>query len=132
MDKIKYDDLIGVPYRHKGRTLEGLDCFGLILYVLKQQGKTVDDPVPDYPENWQDVKTHNYFLEHYYKQWKRIDKPELLDVVMIGQDENFPTHVGILVEKDKVLHVSEKHGTITSRMSRIKKFVFGCYRFVGN
>ncbi len=129
---IEYADLIGVPFKHKGRTLDGFDCWGLVLYVLRRHGKQVDDPVPDYPENWKDDKTHNYFLEHYHKQWERIDKPEILDVVLFGQEKDFPTHIGILVETDKVLHISEKHRTIISRPSYIKKAVYGYYRFIGS
>ena len=128
---IDYTDFIGIPFKHKGRTFEGFDCWGLILYVLRHMGKQVDDPMPDYPENWKDTKEHNYFLEHYHKQWIKIDKPEVLDAVMFGKDEKFPTHIGIIVDKNKVLHVVENHGTIISKLSNIKKLVYGYYRFVG-
>jgi cell wall-associated NlpC family hydrolase len=40
---MRYDDLIGAPYKAHGRGESGLDCFGLILAVAKQLGKNMPD-----------------------------------------------------------------------------------------
>jgi hypothetical protein len=40
---VRYDDLLGIPYKPHGRGEDGLDCFGLILVISRRLGK----PIPD-------------------------------------------------------------------------------------
>jgi len=39
---------LGVPWRHLGRSREGLDCIGLVLFAARDCGIAADDPAP-YP-----------------------------------------------------------------------------------
>jgi cell wall-associated NlpC family hydrolase len=37
---------LGVPWRHLGRSREGLDCIGLVLLAARDCGIVADDPAP--------------------------------------------------------------------------------------
>jgi hypothetical protein len=37
---------LGVPWRHLGRSREGLDCIGLVLLAARECGIMADDPAP--------------------------------------------------------------------------------------
>jgi hypothetical protein len=37
---------LGVPWRHLGRSREGLDCIGLVLLAARDCGLAADDPAP--------------------------------------------------------------------------------------
>lgn len=37
---------IGVPWRHLGRSREGIDCIGLVLLAARDCGLAADDPAP--------------------------------------------------------------------------------------
>jgi cell wall-associated NlpC family hydrolase len=37
---------IGVPWRHLGRSREGIDCIGLVLLAARECGIAADDPAP--------------------------------------------------------------------------------------
>ena len=40
---IRYDDLLGVPFRTHGRDKKGMDCYGLVLECLRREGKSLPD-----------------------------------------------------------------------------------------
>ena len=40
---IKYDDLLGVPFKAHGRDKSGMDCYGLVLECLRREGKSLPD-----------------------------------------------------------------------------------------
>ncbi len=37
---------VGVPWRHLGRSREGIDCIGLVLLAARDCGLAADDPAP--------------------------------------------------------------------------------------
>ena len=39
----RYDDLIGVPYKERGRGLGGMDCYGLAIECCARMGKRLRD-----------------------------------------------------------------------------------------
>jgi len=129
---IRYDDIIGIPFRHKGRDAKtGFDCWGLVIELYRRNGIELVDPVPDYDKDWDKKKSDNLFLENYHRQWRKLDegeKIELLDLVFFGTEPSFPTHMGVIVERGKVLHCNRGHGVIVSRLLRLEEKIQGYYR----
>ena len=39
---------VGVDYRHRGRTRDGLDCSGLVIATVRESGCTASPPAPTY------------------------------------------------------------------------------------
>jgi len=131
--EIKYDDLIGVPFLHKGRDKKvGLDCLGLILIVYRREGIAIDDPCSDYDEDWcKSPEKGNPILENYHANWRKLrvcERPEVLDAVLFGSEVDYPIHIGIVVGEDRVLHCAKNYGVVMSRVSRLGKIIHGYYR----
>jgi hypothetical protein len=42
--EVEYVDLMGVPFKKGGRSLQGMDCLGLTLEVFRRAGLGFDDP----------------------------------------------------------------------------------------
>lgn len=40
---MKWDDLLTVPYLDNGRTLAGMDCYGLVIECFRREGKKLID-----------------------------------------------------------------------------------------
>ena len=64
-DKEITEKYLGIPYRHRGRSLKGLDCWGLVVLVYKDFGIDILD-LKSYRENWA-LQGKNYFIENYGK-----------------------------------------------------------------
>jgi len=70
IDIVKY---LGIPYKHGGDSMDGLNCYGLIkLFYMQEFNVELFDY--RYEENW-DKKGFNYIQEKYRSQWQKVDKP---------------------------------------------------------
>lgn len=104
-----------IPFLHRGRTLEGADCWGLVILWYKLRlGIELLDIEEDYKKEWRRTDK-NYFLEHYHLQWEKCEKPQKYDVVLFKRDEKID-HAGIFLRDDKFLHIN-KSGCMVCRLS---------------
>lgn len=108
------DKYLGIPYVHLGRTMQGLDCYGLIILVYKDLGFELID-LTDYEKNWS-LKGNDLFIENYQKQWERVDVSRLFDVVLFRGTKSVTNHAGIFLEGDRFLHCMEA-GVVVGRFS---------------
>lgn len=105
---------LGIPFQHKGRTLSGLDCYGLVIKIYEDLGYEIFD-LENYEERWFEGKS-NYFVENYHKQWAMVSYPKLFDVVLFKHNSAV-NHCGIVLSGGKFLHSSRKtKGVIVSRI----------------
>lgn len=42
---IYYEDLLGVPYRRRGRGMDGMDCYGLAIECCRRAGMELGDMI---------------------------------------------------------------------------------------
>ena len=122
---------LGIPFKHKGRTLEGLDCWGLVIRVFAEIKIKILD-INNYSENWS-LQGKNYFMERYYKKWiklRKTEKFEFLDVLLIDNYKGIPFHSGIYLSKGKFIHAS-KAGVVVGKITdkRWGNRIHGVYRY---
>jgi len=94
---MKYDDLLSVPYLKNGRTLAGLDCYGLVIECFKRDGKVLKDlALPECSALAAHVASLNV---------RQVAEPRAgLGVqFMIGPD----FHIGYMLDRRLVLHMTE-------------------------
>lgn len=118
---------LGISYVHLGRTLQGLDCYGLIKLVYKDIGFELIDLV-DYDKKWSS-KGDNLFVENYQKQWERVLIPKIFDVVLIKGTRGIANHAGLYFDSTKFLHCI-KAGVVVGKFEDDKwgKNVIGFFR----
>lgn len=121
---------IGLPYKHQGRTCEGLDCWGLIKLVYKEMLNTeLWDIGETYPEDWS-WEGKDLFMENYQKQWERVQDPTAFDVVLINSSKGIANHAGVMINDRTFIHCI-KAGVVVSRITdKIwKRRIAGYYRY---
>jgi cell wall-associated NlpC family hydrolase len=120
---------LGVPYKHQGRDLTGLDCYGLVIRIFDDLGIKLFDIEEDYTADWS-WKGKNYFLENAHKDWQEVVKAKMLDVVGFKNSKGTLNHAGVMLDGDRFIN-SCRAGTVICRISdpRWKKRFTGFYRF---
>jgi len=95
---------IGVPFRHQGRTLRGLDCVGLLVFVCDRMGVAVADR-DGYPERPSNGLLEGAFSEHVASgvlQRIEVTKMQPGDFLMMRFGRE-PQHLAILAG-DTIIH----------------------------
>lgn len=97
---------IGIPYKDGGRDIDGLDCWGLVRLVYKNE-YGIDLPSFNNEYVITDRERVNELFNQYREGWLVEDKPKEGDVVLLrllGEE----SHVGVLINDKQFLHVNYK------------------------
>lgn len=109
LEESDYADLIGAPYVKNGRSVYGIDCWGIVKVICQRRGIIVPDPestldheqtqaiTPDDLPGWSAVKPGD-------------EKPG--DVAAYSFGGHVVDHVGVLLDSGLVLHSREKTGCV--------------------
>lgn len=123
------DKYLGIPYKHRGRSLEGLDCWGFLKFVYADLGiRLFDIEDLEYSRVW-GVEGKNYFKEHYFHDWFEVKEPEVLDGVLFANSRRIANHTGIVLSSGRFIHCA-RQGVIISRINdpRWLERIEGFYR----
>ncbi len=118
---------IGVPFKPHCYDYNGWDCWGLVVMAY-QELYNID--LPRYNKQYNNIEEKIQLFKLFdngkKEQWVQIDVPIPGDVVIVYQS-GIPIHIGLVYNKDKILHV--KKGVETC-LQRIKDFrIEGFYRY---
>jgi cell wall-associated NlpC family hydrolase len=121
-----YSDLIGQPYQPAGRG-PAYDCYGLVRCVLLRMGLDV----PDYPSSGDTGLNVSLIMAAMEGGWEKLDGPEPGAVVLFKVELRVPTHVGIVVDREKFLHIMKDTNAVRERLKSPawKRRVTGFYRW---
>ena len=103
--------LLGVPYRHHGRDMRGVDCLGVLIWTARELG--LDAPEYDYTRNPSASRMRRLLDEH----MQRIPLAEALrGDVLHAAYRAMPQHLLILTETDRVLHADSHAGRVVEHV----------------
>ncbi len=109
---INVSDLIGVPYKDNGRTLEGLDCYGLAIEVERRFGKELRDAVYD-----------NYDIELSQK-WAPLLNVRPVDFIKAGALLEIHIkdriHIAVALDSVRMIHATVNQGVRISKIAAYK------------
>lgn len=123
-------DLVGIPFKEKGRDKTGLDCYGLVLMLLKKHGIDLPDFVytkVDYISNNQVMQTAEKTIPN-----MKLDSPQELCIIEFSV-YGLPSHVGVYIGEGFFIHASRSSGMVCiEKLSKWKKKVVGYYDVKNN
>lgn len=129
-----YLKYLNIPFKHLGRSFEGVDCYGLIIiYAKNELGIELDDWY--YNPDWSKLG-ENHIVEKRGTYGIRVNAPEVNDLVCFYTDMKLKVvnHIGILVQKPNTVLQCVKSGVKLTNIGAppMKNLVEGFYRLVRN
>ena len=122
-----------MPFVDGGRTLYGMDCWGLAMETMRRYGHEV----PDFHASCFDATTiHSIYTREKKHRWVRAAYPAPGDLAVMTLDPRHPEliqHVGVYIGGGRVLHTLDRRESHLIRMDDPfwSKKVRGFYRWTG-
>lgn len=101
-----YEDLLIVPWKDKGRDLEGLDCYGLVLELCQRAGTPLKDICDDGAIEEKELLRYVQSLNVEEREYP--EKGFIMQCVYDGR-----LHMGYLVNKKTVFHMTIDGARVT-------------------
>lgn len=128
------DSYIGIPFLPDGRDRDGLDCYGLVCLVYRDRlGVDLPGIRGIYSQNTIGcLKRVARAMAEEKLKWRKVDVPALYDVVMLRTGE-YAWHVGLVIDKRRMLHVMEGADTMIDEYTGLewRDRIEGFYRHAG-
>lgn len=129
------NELVGIPWVKGGYTIEGADCWGLVLIACSR----LRIPINIYKgSKASGVELSDIIIkESLSDRWEQIKKPEPISICTMTSNSGKPEHIGLCFDGKNVLHSLGSNGVGSSIITSIKaldrfyhKLEF--YKYVGN
>lgn len=119
---------LGTPYRHRGRDMTGLDCWGLIKLIFQDIGIRLWDIEEEYTPDWS-WTGKDHFIENYWREWTPVQKPVIFDGLLFKIGSEHANHAGVSLGENNFIHAT-KLGVIVSKFGdrKFKGSLIGAYR----
>ncbi len=127
-----------IPYKEFGRDFNGVDCYGLIALIYKEEKNII---IPDYTElaynkTRYDIKNQeDHILKSIGIAWVFENKPKTFDVLIFNKGSNckITSHIGLYMGNNKFIHVLENFPSYIERLNNPlwKSRLYGVMRFNG-
>ena len=132
-----FTDLIGVPFKNKGRGMNGMDCYGLVKEVYKRYGYDIPEYDAQY-KDYTDMRKIDKIIKSNTKgyPWKEIAEPKApcLIAIRFGSPDGVVNHTAVYIGGGRFIHTREKIGVNIDRISNPawRKVIVGFYEYVGD
>lgn len=121
-----------IPFREKGRTREGVDCWGLVRLVLDEHFGY--DDLPDYCDAYSSKEDKegisNAVRVGLLRGWEKVETPAegtLVILRLVGR----PWHCALMLDSLHMIHALEGVGTVVERIDTMlwRNRIEGMYRY---
>ena len=102
---------VGLPFLDHGRDWSGVDCWGLIVLVMREER---DIALPSYGETSAfDLAAVAGLIagESALEPWSPAVRAEPFDVAVMHRRRD-PVHVGIMVTENQILHIEQRTAAV--------------------
>jgi hypothetical protein len=127
-----HNKYIGIPFLDKGRDTNGIDCWGLVRLVYKQE-YNID--LPNFSTNYEadDAEQMKDLLAQYKEGWEKIDTPTEGCVVLFNI-LGVESHMGIAVSSTHFLHARDRRDSAIESFDSVgwKNRITGFYKYSEN
>lgn len=136
---INFDKYINIPFKHLGRDFSGVDCFGLVWLIFKEEKGII---LPDFTNlgyseglcKEKDKKIIRDKINEYNNVlFEIVEKPyQPLDIAILFGNGTVANHMGIFIGDEKLLHISKKTKSLVSELNKRNEYmIYKVLRVIG-
>lgn len=133
---MNFEKYIDIPYKYKGRSFEGADCWGLIWLMFKEEKDIILPDDLTYKEFWYKDCDKNHLLNGVgsFNDKIIVNQFNIFDTLLFyNKSRTFVDHIGLLVEEGKFIHTYRNSNSRIDRLegywnSRLYKGVRYCQK----
>ena len=112
-------DLIGLPY-------DDYDCWGIVREFYKRHFKTdLEQYLYKDPNNHKEISK---LIIKESPNYRKVLNPRFGDIILMRL-YGLPAHLGIYIDENKILHTTDKTGSIVDSFQYWEKRILGFYRY---
>ena len=115
-EKELVEKYLGIPYKHNGRDLLGLDCWGFIICAFREREITILDLCAY--DNRGCVTGGNEAFESYYKYFEEHGAPAFFDILLFKNKDDNIFHAALYLSKNRFIHAKNKTGIVIDRSDK--------------
>jgi hypothetical protein len=123
---------IGIPFLDKGRDTDGIDCWGLVRLVYKQE-YNID--LPNFSTEYEadDTERMRDLFAQYKEGWEQIDAPTEGCIVLFNI-LGVESHMGIAISSTHFLHARDKYTSAIESFESVgwRNRITGFYKYSEN
>jgi sulfur carrier protein ThiS len=128
-----YNKYVGIPYKEAGRDIAGIDCWGLLRLIYKEQ-YNID--IPSFSDSYTSSKDRDLTTEliaQNKEQWVQQENPEVGDGILF-RVLGLETHIGVYLGDNKFIHAKEGHSSVIESLTsaKWKNRVTGYFRYTAD
>jgi len=119
MNIYKYMNL---PYTHKGRNAFGVDCYGLVYFIYKEERNII---LPDFTDIHYSIEWANngetHITDNVYNKWYEVKFPYLFyDCILFysSKHKTIVNHIGMSVGDNKFIHICSRKQSEINELTR--------------
>jgi len=126
-NNVSYQQLLGIPFKFRGRDRSGTDCLGLVWMYLRSRGIRIPDgdglPMdqdiqPDYLDRALDALSRSFDSVAY---------PQANDIILMKLPGGY-THMGVMVDEENMLHVLKDRPSGLEPIEKYRRRVVAIFR----
>ena len=108
-----------IPYKHRGRSLRGLDCLGLVVKFYQEFGIDLSDYDMKYEKDWY-KKEPEIYIRGLLNLGKEVAFEELdkLDLIYFTLYKDVVTHAGVMINQHEFIHILQDRNVEISSFNR--------------
>lgn len=128
---MNWEDFIGIPFKDKGRDLDGCDCYGLFRLVYLH-GREINLPLYTGGYNGRaDKDGVTRLIEEGKRSWSEIEFTQEKSFDAILMKIQGYQHLGMVVEKGHMLHMPRDSFSCIERYDNVRyqAVIEGFYRY---
>jgi hypothetical protein len=127
-----HNKYIGIPFLDKGRDTNGIDCWGLVRLVYKQE-YNID--LPNFSTDYEadDAERMRDLLAQYKEGWEKIEAPTEGCIVLFNI-LGVESHMGVAVSSTHFLHARDRYDSAIESFDSVgwRNRITGFYKYSEN